>query len=176
MFYTSISAYDKTEHYLSNDAEYVVKLYSELVYRIAVSQVGNLPDADDVFQEVFLAYFKKSRYYSEEEHRKAWLIKTTATVSRRVRSQRVKRAAAPLDEVPEAAVSFEYPGESDIWTALMEIPPKYRLVLTLYYFEEMSAKEIGKSLNTNENVIFARLSRGRKMMKERLEELGRNET
>ncbi len=175
MFFTSISAYDKTEHYLSNNAEYVVKLYSELVYRIAVSQMGNRHDADDVFQEVFLAYFKKDRCYTEEEHRKAWLIKTTVMVSRRVRSQRAKRAAVALDEVPDVAVGFDHPSESDIWMALMEIPPKYRLVLTLYYFEEMSVKEIGKSLNTNENAIYARLSRGRKMMKERLEELGRNE-
>ena len=54
--------------------EQIVRTYADMVYRIAYRYVKNSIDADDVFSEVFLAYFKKERTFENEEHRKAWLI------------------------------------------------------------------------------------------------------
>ena len=57
--------------------EAVVRTYADMVYKIAYRYVANPVDADDVFSETFLAYFKKERVFPEEEHRKAWLIRVT---------------------------------------------------------------------------------------------------
>ena len=57
--------------------ETVVRTYADMVYKIAYRYVLNQADADDVFSETFLAYFKKERVFQDEEHRKAWLIRVT---------------------------------------------------------------------------------------------------
>ena len=55
--------------------DFVVRTYADMVYKIAVRYTANLTDADDVFSETFLAYFRKERQFNSEEHRKAWLIR-----------------------------------------------------------------------------------------------------
>lgn len=57
--------------------ELVVKTYADMVYKIAYRYTANPTDAEDVFSETFLAYFKKDRAFESEEHRKAWLIRVT---------------------------------------------------------------------------------------------------
>lgn len=49
----------------------VVDAYAAMVYRLALTRVRTVPDAEDVFQEVFLRYFEKERTFENEEHRKA---------------------------------------------------------------------------------------------------------
>ena len=57
--------------------EQVVGAYSSTVYSVALTHTANRTDADDVFQEVFVAYWRSKPVLTSEEHRKAWLIRTT---------------------------------------------------------------------------------------------------
>ena len=65
---------------LSNEA--MVKKYADMVYRLALVRTGNSWDADEVFQEVFLRYFRKKPVFTDENHRKAWLLKVTVNCSK----------------------------------------------------------------------------------------------
>ena len=58
----------------------VITRYRTMVYGIALARVRTRADADDVFQEVFLAYFRGAPAFSEEEPRKAWLIQKAAVL------------------------------------------------------------------------------------------------
>lgn len=51
----------------------VVVRYADMVYRLLYAQLCNPYDAQDAFQEVFLAYMQKAPVFASEEHRKAWL-------------------------------------------------------------------------------------------------------
>ena len=62
----------------------VIEKYKDMVYRIAFSYCRNRSDADDVFQEVFLRYFRKSPVFENAEHEKAWLIRVTVNCSKSV--------------------------------------------------------------------------------------------
>ena len=53
--------------------EQVVEKYSEMVYRLAFSQLRSKTDADDVYQEVFFRYFRRQPSFQSEAHRKARL-------------------------------------------------------------------------------------------------------
>ena len=64
---------------------------------------------------------------------------------------------------------FETKEENEIFIAMGELPEKYRMVLYLFYFEELSTKEIAKAISTREGAVRMRLTRARAMMKERLE-------
>ena len=76
----------------------VITRYRTMVYGIALARVRTRADADDVFQEVFLAYFRGAPAFSEEEHRKAWLIQTTLRCSKKLLFSPFARRKAPLQE------------------------------------------------------------------------------
>ncbi len=61
----------------------ILERYEKMVYGFALARTGSRADADDVFQEVFLAYFQCGKHFREEEYRRAWLLRTTLNFSRR---------------------------------------------------------------------------------------------
>ena len=71
------------------DAETVVKTYSDMIYRIAMRYVAKPEDAEDVYSEVFLNYFRRPREFESEEHRKAWLIKVTINCAKDLLGKRM---------------------------------------------------------------------------------------
>ena len=62
----------------------IIDRYQSQVYGLALAKTGSRSDAEDVFQEVFLAYFQSGKIFHDEEHRKAWLLRTTINLCRRV--------------------------------------------------------------------------------------------
>ena len=51
--------------------------YSGMVYKLAYSLVKDRYDADDIYQEVFMKYIRKSPCFHSKEHEKAWFIRVT---------------------------------------------------------------------------------------------------
>ena len=54
----------------------IIDRYQSMVYGLALARTGSPADADDVFQETFLAYCQSGKTFRDEEHRKAWLLRT----------------------------------------------------------------------------------------------------
>lgn len=67
------------------EARAAVERYGPMVYRLALAQTHSAHDADDVFQEVFLRYVRGAPDFTEEEHRKAWLLRVTANCCKKLR-------------------------------------------------------------------------------------------
>lgn len=152
---------------LNNDAEYVVKLYSDMIYGIALSHLCKKEDAEDIMQEVFLTYFQKNKVFNDENHRKAWLIRVTLICCKRMHAINKKHQYVLIDDA-DVAVQFEYEEDKYVYQAVPSLPDNLKSVIYLYYFEELSAKEIGNILKIRESAVFMRLSRGRALLKERL--------
>ena len=87
--------------------ETVIQRYKGTVYSVALSYTNNRADADDIFQEVFLIYFKVKPQFNDEEHRKAWLIRTTINCSLRVVESTYRKRTVPMDEMEEGSFQFE---------------------------------------------------------------------
>ena len=151
-------------NYIIND---VIDKYGSLIYRISFNYLNNKYDADDVFQDVFLTLNKKKPHFNDEEHLKAWLIKTTINHCKRVITAPWKKRSV---ELTDTFASNMPPLESDVFLALTSLSKKYRIVLYLYYFEEMNIEEIHRYLNISISNVKVRLHRGRIMMKEILKE------
>ena len=143
--------------------------YSEAVFRTAFAYCKNRSDAEDIMQEVFLRRFgSSSSSSSSEQAEKSWLLKVTANMCRDMfRSLRYKFSltAIPLDE---ASLVYETPEESAVYHAVMELPPKYRLVIHLYYYEGYSVSEIAGIVSASETAVQTRLYRARKSLKKAL--------
>ena len=164
------------ETFVQNESiETVIQRYKATVYSVALSYVNNREDADDIFQEVFLIYFRTNPQFKEEEHRKAWLIRTTINCSKRVVDSTYRKRTVPLDEMEEESFQFQTKEENAVYVALQALPEKYRTVLHLFYFEDMSIDMICKVLDLKSSTVKVQLMRGREMMKEKLKEEGYND-
>ena len=147
----------------------VIEKYKGTVYGIALTHTKTKYDADDVFQEVFLAYWKKRPRVRDEEHLKAWLIKTTVNQCKKNHNASIWKRAVSVSEVgdeADGAFSFELPMENAVFCAMQKMNPKLRSVIHLYYFEEMSVREIARLLKMREGTVRMQLTRGRDRLRE----------
>ena len=146
----------------------IIDHYQDMVYGLALTRTGSRADADDVFQEVFLAYCQCGKTFRDEEHRKAWLLRTTVNQCRRVTSSSWRRKTVPLSEREDAPVQFQEPEENQVWEALQSLNEDYRLPLYLFYFQGLSTREIAKALAVRPGTVRMRLVRGRDQLRETL--------
>lgn len=168
MFFISFIADHNEANTLKYDEEYVVKLYSDMIYGISLSQLKNTHDAEDALQETFFTYFKKNERFKDEEHRKAWLIRVTLNCCKRIIAYNRKHFSISIDEVV-VPCELETKEDNCVYNAVLSLREKYRTAIYLFYFEDLPAKEIARILKTSEANIFMSLSRGRNMLKEKLE-------
>ena len=150
------------------ETQAVIDKYQSMVYGLAFAKTGSRADADDVFQEVFLAYCQCGKTFRDEEHRKAWLLRTTINQSRRVTSSSWRQKTVPLSEREDVPIQFQEPEENEVWTALQSLAEDYRLPIYLFYFQELSTQEIAKVLAIRPGAVRMRLTRGREQLREAL--------
>ena len=106
--------------------------------------------------------------FDDEEHLKAWLIRTTINLSKKMWGSIWRKKVVSLDNLPEQVYQFDTEEQDYIYSALCEIPTKYRTVLHLFYFEDMSVEQISKALKIRPGTVRMQLTRGREMMREKL--------
>ena len=151
---------------INDDRESIVKLYSATVWQIALARTRREDAAEEVYQEVFLRLFKKDRKFREDEHRKAWLIRTTLNCCKGYMAAALRNDTLCLEEVsPTLALPEENRG---LYQALLRLPAKYRIPLELYYIEGIDAEECANILRLRPGSFRSRLSRGKAMLKEAL--------
>lgn len=138
---------------------------SDMVYRLAYAQMKNSADADDVYQNVFYRYIKKEPEFENEDHEKAWFIKVTVNCCKTSLKSFWRTKVCELDETFED----KKVEKEDLSFALKKLPKKYSAVIHLYYYEDMSIKEIAHALKLKEGNVGVILSRSRKKLKEILE-------
>ena len=159
--------------------------YSDMVYRIAFVQTKNRAQAEDIQQEVFLALVRYSNRIRNEKHLKAWLIRVAQNACRKhFRSLWIKLTVqyddATYKEQEENGQQSTVPGadaeedareETELVQEMVEkLPESSRAVIHLFYYEEMSIREIAQALNITEQNVKTRLSRARDRLKKQLEE------
>lgn len=151
-----------------DDAKELFERYSDMIYRIAVSYGNSVPFAEDIVQEVFLRYLKKRPCFENRGHEKAWFIRVAVNCCKSAVSSIWMKRIRPLEEAEQIAVEFPHQEEHELYEMLSYLPPKYRIVLYLRYYEEYQVKEIAELLGITPNLASARLLRARKLMKQNL--------
>ena len=144
--------------------EAVVERYSGTVYKLAFSQTRSRSDADDVYQEVFLRYVRRRPDFESGEHEKAWFLRVTLNCCKKLWGAPWRRHDVPLEEdLPADAPERHY-----LMEELKKLPKKYGAVLHLFYWEDMTAEEIGRLLGLRPGSVRSRLSRGRELLRDQM--------
>lgn len=151
---------------MQNTDESVIRQYSGLVYRLAYARAGNRQDADEIYQEVFFRYLKKHPVLENETHAKAWFIRVTVNCANSLWRSPWKRYA----ELTENDLILESRETIDLSHALKKLPPSYREVIHLFYYEDLSTDEISRILKRKKSTVRAQLTRARQLLKKLLKE------
>lgn len=142
------------------------------VYRLAMVLMGNISDAEDVTQTVFLKAWEKKPDFRDSDHEIAWILTTTRNQCKDIHKSFYRRKRTDLENAPEPQVTLETQMDSEIWEALQSLAEKYRMVLYLYYYEGYSVRELSVILGRRESTLQTQLATGRKQMKSLLESKG----
>lgn len=123
----------------------LIKTYEKDLYKVAIAMTKNEEDALDCIQEAILQSYISIKDLRQEEYFKTWLIKIL-----------INKCNALLKK------------NKKIMNLDMEITEDLKIIVILYYYEDMSIKDISESLNIPQGTIKSRLSRARKKLKETL--------
>lgn len=144
------------------------ELYCDLVYKICIVRLGSKENAEDAMQNVFVKLYSKSPVFSTVQEEKAWIIRVAINMCKDFQKSFWQRNTIGLDEISEISDGgFE---EQQKLIDIFNIPPKYRTVLQLYYYEGYSEKEIAGILKIAEKSVAMQLYRARKKLKNEMEE------
>ena len=136
--------------------------YGDTVYRLALCRTQSIPDAEDVYQDVFLALLRQQAEGWEAGRMKAWLIRTTLNRCTDLHRFRLRRPVLPQDEALTCPVDE---AATELWEAVGVLPEKLRTAVHLYYAEGYQAEEIAAMLGVPAATIRTRLRRAREKLK-----------
>ena len=102
-----------------------------------------------------------------EAYEKAWLFRVASNLSKNRISYNKIRST---DELNESLIAEEREDLSFVWEAVKELPVKYKEVIHLFYYEELSTAEIANILQKKESTVRSHLMRGREKLKSILKE------
>ena len=144
---------------------YAVKRNSNRLYLIALTFTKNHHDAEDIVQNSFLKLIKQNKNFESDGHIDNWLTAVCINESKDYIKSFFRRNSTSLEEAKEL-YSFDKPKDFDLFTAVMSLPKKERTVIHLFYYEELSIKEIAALMKISESSVGTRLHRARKHLKE----------
>ena len=148
--------------------EKIAKQHEDRLFRAAIAIMGGKADAEDIVQDVLIKLFERKSDFESPEHEIAWLTRVTVNLCKnRLRSPWWKRRDPLLDTYP--AQTDE---QQDIMQTVLSLPPKYRLVIHLFYFDGYETKEIAEITKQKESTVRQQLTRARRMLKDFLESEG----
>ena len=137
--------------------------YGDDVFRLAYSYLGSRTDAEDVCQSVFL-HLAEGKTELLPGREKAWLLTCAANACKSQLRSFWRRNVGELDE----SLPFRDGTDREVWDAVMALPPKYRAVIHLYYWEGYAQGEIGDILHISRTAVQTRMQRARAMLKKEL--------
>ena len=135
--------------------------YSEDVFRLALSYLHNRHDAEDVCQSVFVKLLDY-RKPIEQGKEKSWLLTVAVNACKDHLKSFWKRNTVEL----ENTIVLSSETDHELWEAVDSLPPKYRVVVHLYYYEGYSQDEIADILKISRTAVQTRMSRARNQLKE----------
>lgn len=150
----------------------IVDRYQKAILNLAFRMTGNVQDAEDITQSVFVKAFEKLPSYDPRHKLFSWLYRIAVNESLNVVKRRkptespdaklVSTEKPPDEQVHEAQVS------GAVQKALLALKPEYRVVVVLRHFNNLSYEEIAKAVGTSVKLVKSRLFTARRLLKDLL--------
>ena len=153
----------------SSDAfDSLFHLHKRFVYNVCYRMIGCGEDAIDATQTTFIRAYKGLKSFRGSCAFRSWLYRIavnacTEMLRKNARQARMSREIpAPVEETAK---------DDRLWSAMLELPAGLRAVLVLFYFQQLTVREIAESMNCSEGAAKVRLCRARAALRVRYEEM-----
>jgi len=154
--------------------EEIVRQYERLVLVTALRLLGNLDDAQDASQEVFLKLYRNLRRVEAASNFSGWLYRVTVNVCYDLRR---RKPLEPLDNAADARSSEPDPQSSSMEAerrrvlemSLRMLSEKERAALVLRDLQGLSTSEVARALGSSEATVRSQVSKARVKVKEFVE-------
>ena len=148
------------------EAERLANTYADAILRLSYAYLKNTQDAQDICQTVFVKLLTEPRRFESGEHERAYILRMAANACKDLLKSPWHQRSESLDQ----GMQVPAPQESDgsVLEAVNQLPPLYRAVIYLFYYEGYQAAEIGQILGIPTATVHTRLARGRTKLKELL--------
>lgn len=143
----------------SDELKWCIEQYADMILRIAVNYCCSIDEAEDIVQNVFLKLIQNNGQFTDEEHRKRWLIRVTVNMCCNEYKSGYKRKTVLTDDISDSSVySAVVHGEyievvEQLRAAVAELPEKLRIVVHLFYYEDYSVKDIASILKKQKQLF-----------------------
>ena len=144
----------------------LIKSYEKDLYKVAIAMTKNDDDALDCIQEAILQAYISIKDLRQDEYFKTWLIKIlinkcNALLKKNKKILNLDVSIAENDKVEQS-------DRLELKDSINNLDSNLKIIVILYYYEDMSIKDISESLNIPQGTIKSRLSRARSKLKEML--------
>ena len=148
------------------EAERLANTYADAILRLSYAYLKNTQDAHDICQTVFVKLLTEPLRFESGEHERAYILRMAANACKDLLKSPWHQRSESLDQ----GMQVPAPQESDgsVLEAVNQLPPLYRAVIYLFYYEGYQAAEIGQILGIPTATVHTRLARGRTKLKELL--------
>lgn len=143
-----------------------VKRNSQRLYVIAFSYLQNKDDAEDALQNTFLKLWKYNKSFESNEHMDKWLTRVCINDCKNVFALPFRKHKSLEDEYDLS--TFDSYFNLDLYNAILSLNKKERLVIILFYYNDLPTKEISSVTGINESTIKSLLKRSREKLKQKL--------
>lgn len=140
----------------------LMEFYYPKILRMAYLISGSHADSEDIVQETFVLCWMNRKKIKEPEYFGNWLYKTLTREAWRY--CRKNRKEQPVEEVMMRSQ------EKELYKAIRNLPVKQRTAVVLYYFNQMSTREIAGIMGCLEGTVKSRLYTARANLKQELME------
>jgi RNA polymerase sigma-70 factor (ECF subfamily) len=154
----------------------LVDRHADQLYRVAMSLVGNVADAEDVLQEALAGAYRGARQFQGRSSVKSWLTRIVVTQAAKFWRSRHGRRDLSLDEEAEppplSGGTAAVDAKLDLQAAMLKLKHEHREVLVLREIDGLAYDEIAEVLGVPRGTIESRLFRARAELKNRLAAYG----
>jgi RNA polymerase sigma-70 factor (ECF subfamily) len=164
----------------------LVDRYQTPVYNLCYRMLGNAPEAEDAAQETFVRVYRHLAKYDAKQKLSSWVLAIASHYCiDRLRRRRFTWLSledvlpAPVqnhDMVRPEETALDNESSAEVRDLMQELPPDYRLVITLRYWQDLSYAKIAQVVGTTESAVKSRLHRARRMMAQQILSQGKLES
>jgi RNA polymerase sigma-70 factor (ECF subfamily) len=156
----------------------LVERYQKEALNFAIRMLGNLPDAEDICQDSWLAAWESIRRFKGGSFR-TWVLHIVANDCRDEFRRRKKRVSIsvtdsppPIMADPKGNTALSHEMIEAVQETLLQLPHEQRLAITLREFNGLSYDEIAKVMRCSTGTVRSRLNRGRINLRDLLRDRG----
>ena len=159
-------------------------LYRNKIQRLAYRMLLSTPDSEDIVQETFIRVYLNLNQFDESQKFSTWIYRIGKNVC--IDLLRKKRPVTSLDaELSDSDDDYSFYSkiaseetspenfvlqsetQEQIRKSIDKLADKYKIIITLYYLQELSLQEISEKLNLPVTTVKTRLHRGRELLRKK---------